>query len=61
MFDDEQLGFLAGDEYQRAAAIREEAKQRDQVPEVRDPLVAALGRDMLGGRWTDDNPGSVGK
>lgn len=46
MYDDEQAGWLAGDDYGRAAALREE--EPDQTPDLPDVVRS--------GRWEDPNP-----
>lgn len=65
MFDDEQLGFLAGDEYQRAAELRlptaaDRPAAQQPRPDARCVLTAVLGPALHGGR-TDSRPGEVGK
>lgn len=62
MFDAEQLGFLAGDEYQRAAELRDEegyraACERHGVTELPRPLPERVST----GRWEDGNPPGVGR
>ncbi|HEY9475919.1 MAG TPA: hypothetical protein VIS06_18965 [Mycobacteriales bacterium] len=66
MFDDEQLGFLAGDEYRRAAASRDtdERVGTDQQGQTGEPKPDGVGTrdlladlaDLVGGRFEDDDP-----
>jgi hypothetical protein len=53
MFDETQLGWLAGDDYEVAAAMRAEADP-DRPDEV-SPRMDLLG-ELLAGRWSDDDP-----
>lgn len=67
MFDDVQLGWLAGDEYRRAAEEAEEA-ERDEADQDRQPppaepsaRIGGLPAEVLTGRWTDDDPPGLGR
>lgn len=64
LFDAEQLGFLAGDEYRRAADLRDEegyraACERHGVTEL--PGSGPLPEHVSTGRWEDDDPIGVGR
>ena len=62
MFDSEQLGLLAGDEYRRAAASRDtdqsgsDQQEPTGQPRPEDPGPVNLPADLLGGRFDDDDP-----
>lgn len=60
MFDNDQLGFLAGDEYQRAAALRV-GDEPAEPPEPSEPAgespVPPVGPAVVStGRLTDEQP-----
>lgn len=50
MYDDEQAGWLAGDDYERAAALREEEREQES------DYAHDLPHRFRSGRWEDSNP-----
>jgi hypothetical protein len=54
MFDETHIGWLAGDDYEVAAAMREAAGDPDR-PDETTPRRDLLG-EILAGRWSDDDP-----
>ena len=77
MFDNVHTGWLAGDDYQQAAQLREQEYRRaldqagftelSELPNDSEPASDAgtpIFDSMtrrLQGGWVDDNPGEVGK
>ena len=74
MFDDVHAGWLAGDDYERAAQRREADYRRavdqagftelpndtEPASDAGTPIFDSMTRRLQGG-WVDDNPGEVGK